>query len=97
MFLHLVVRLHRPRVKLSLSLAIIGYSVLPLIVVAIVVLAYGARGATLSVIQAVGVFWSSRSAYLSYCRSLDLTAANKPSLLLLPIILAEVYFTSLMG
>lgn len=97
LFLHLVVRLRRPRVKLALSLAVIGYSVLPLIVVAIVVLAHGSRGLLLSAIQAVGVFWSSRSAYLSYCRSLNLTWENKPLMLLLPIVLAEVYFTSLMS
>jgi hypothetical protein len=81
---------------LSLSLAVVGYSVLPLIIVALVLLILRIRGIVLSLIQLVGVVWASRSAFLSYCSALRLESeADRPALLLFPLVLMELYFTSL--
>mmetsp|Transcript_12737 Transcript_12737/g.43069 ORF Transcript_12737/g.43069 Transcript_12737/m.43069 type:complete len:211 (+) Transcript_12737:68-700(+) len=103
-FVHLTLRLQRPQVVMGLSFAILGYSVIPLIPVALVLLVTRVRGLPLTLLQFFGVVWSSRCAILGFTQSLKLGAVegaagrrDRPLLLLFPIVLMELYFASLVS
>ncbi|RYY70176.1 hypothetical protein EON63_22900 [archaeon] len=83
--------------SLMIHIALLGYSVTPMIPIALIILLFGPPVWLAGLLQTLGVVWASASAILSYSTIVTIATEHKKKLnLLFPtVVLMTLYITSL--